>query len=120
MHQLSMIQALSLWTDLESAYHNKNSYGGDTAEIYMYRFMSRCPSAESARSRRETPSILTGIIAESLQDQVRDANEAMCSLLQHFAKTREVHIEVNGKKLGDWLKTADFDHRVHVKVVHAR
>ena len=45
MHNLSLTQALGLWGDLVEAYHGVNPYGGDVAELYLYRFMRDCPSA---------------------------------------------------------------------------
>lgn len=114
MHRLSMVQALGIWSDLEAAYYGKNSFGGDTAEIYMYRLMSSNPRAEAARQQKNP----TGIVLEGLQEQIQDANKALHSILKHFAKERNVGIMVNGKELGEWLRKADFDHRVHVKVTH--
>ncbi len=37
LHRLSMAQVFSVWSDLESAYHGRNDFGGDVAEIYFYR-----------------------------------------------------------------------------------
>jgi len=42
---MSMVQALSVWMELEDALHGENGYGGDTAEIYIYRFMAYRPGA---------------------------------------------------------------------------
>lgn len=115
MHRLSLVQALAVWSELEAAYHGKNGFGSDTAEIYMHTLMPRSPSAEEAWRRGEGKGCT--VFDTAAKELVQDANEALLSLLRHFAKTRKVHIEVNGKELGDWLKTADFDHRVHVKVI---
>ena len=46
MFHLSMSQALGLWSDLEQAYHGTNSYGGDEAELYLYRLMPNTPTAK--------------------------------------------------------------------------
>lgn len=113
MHRLSMVQALRLWSDLEAAYYGQHGYGSDTAEIYMFRLMSSNPSAESAR-REKAP---TGLLLESYQEQVREANESLYALLTHFAKVKDVRIEVYDRELGDWLKSEMHDHRVHVKVI---
>ena len=114
MHRLSMVQALSIWSELEAAYYGKNGFGGDTAEIYMYRLMSRCPRAEDGR-RQENPP---GLIREGLEEQTRDANESLYALLKHFVdSTSHVLIKVNGRELGEWLKTAGCDHRVQVQVI---
>lgn len=110
--KLSMAQALDVWSDLCDAYHGKG-WGGDTAEIYMYRFMPDCPSVNLCR---EPGKPLTGMAAEAEQRRVADANEALWALLAHFAEERNCRLTVNGKRLGKWVSKAGFDHRVHVKV----
>lgn len=103
LHTLSMEQALSLWSELEQAYFKKNGYGGDTAEIYIYRLMPH------------TPSIGT---FENLAVEAYDcANQAMYELLAMFAEDRDAVIMVAGRELGEWLKTARYHHRVHVRVL---
>ena len=123
MHRLSIVQALSLWSDLEDAYHGKHGYGGDVAEIYVYRLMPRCPLAETyIEGGQQAPSsTLTG---ETGREAIRDANEAFHNLLAHFAKRREANIEVEEYKDGKWvfsefgefLKTFNEGHRWHVRV----
>lgn len=116
MHRLSMVQALSVWTHLEAAYHGKNGFGGDTAEIYMYLMQSNNPSAESARRGQGG-----GTCLKALHEQIQETNESLCALLKHFVESRsDIRIEVDGKEMGDWVKTAGFDHRVHVRVVHTK
>lgn len=113
MHNLSMTQALSIWSELEAAYYGKNGFGTDTAEIYIYRAMPYDP----------TVAALAGVLHESERarsiaaDTYDRANESLCALFTHFAKERGAHIEVEGRELGEWLKGARFIHRVHVKVV---
>lgn len=43
MHRLSLVQALSLWSDLDDAYYGKSGFGGEVAEIYAYRLMPYAP-----------------------------------------------------------------------------
>lgn len=112
-----MVQALSLWTDLMNAYHGKNSFGGDTAEIYMYRFTSSDPSAEAAVFRGDRNVDPSSFMGQARIKQIEGANESLHNLLEHFAKTQEARVEIDGKELGAWVKTAGFAHRVHVKVV---
>lgn len=113
MHRLSLVQALALWTDLEAAYYGEHGYGSDTAEVYLYRFMPYSPSGVAALEGRNNGPISS----EVARDMVKDANEALHNLLVHYALTREAHIEVDGRELGPWLKTAGYSHRVPVKVV---
>lgn len=121
MHHLSMVQALSIWSDLESAFFNENKFGGDTAEIYIYRALTHTPTlGRSGGVELDREMNGSSIFAEGLREAYDNANTALCQLFQHFAKTREALIEVNGQELGDWLKTARFTHRIHVKVTPAR
>jgi hypothetical protein len=113
MHNISIVQALSLWTDLELALAGKNTYGGDTAEIYMYRLSERNPIL-AAYLRQPTP---TGGITEEVALSLIDAsNTSLYNLLTHFSTTRHAAITVEGRKLGAWLKKDRNTHRVHVTV----
>jgi len=112
MHNLSMTQALSIWSELEAAYYKKNGFGTDTAEIYIYTAMPYDPTVASLRGVLHESEHARNIAAESFNQ----ANESLCALFTHFSIERDAHIEVEGRELGDWLKTARFDHRIHVKV----
>lgn len=112
LHMISMLQALELWSELEKAYHGTNTFGSDTAEIYMYRVMSDSPKYEYL----EKP----GILGDAAREDVANANAVLHDLLTLFAKTREATLTVEGKKLGPWLKKANFSHRVHVTVTPTR
>lgn len=111
MKQISMAQALGIWSDLCAAYHGKG-WGGDTAEVYLYRLMPNDPSANLARAQGPKG----GMSDAALHAQVRHANESLYELLDYFAEERNCRIEINGRDLGRWLMQAAFDHRVHVKV----
>lgn len=112
MHNLSMVQALSIWSDLEAAYYGKNGFGSNTAEIYIYRAMPYDPIVAS----------LVGVLPESAHarniggESYDKANASLCALFSYFSKTREARIEIDGCELGEWLKTARYMHRIHVKV----
>ena len=108
MHNLSLIQALSLWSELEQAYFNRNGYGSDTAELYLYRFMPHHPGIDGFDKG--------GIFGEIAREAYADACVTLHALLAHFAETRSARIRVNGRPLGPWIKKAGFTHRVHVKV----
>lgn len=111
MHTLSILQALSIWSDLEQAYHGTNSYG-DEAEIYLYRLMSNKPM-ETQINLIDKPGFAGDIVREAYDA----ANQALYSILSHFSKQREAVITVEGQPLGPWLITARYIHRVHVKVI---
>jgi hypothetical protein len=113
MHHLSMVQALSIWSDLCAAYHGKNGYGGNVAEIYIYRLMADDPSACGDVYGGRKSSI--GQRAEA--ERVTRANASLFALLSHFEERHEgAAITVNTRTLGPWILNAGFDHRVHVKI----
>jgi hypothetical protein len=123
MYRLSLVQALSLWTDLEATLRAEHSYGGDVAEIYMYRLMARSPSVERyVLGGCVEPA--SSFIGEEGRTAIREANESLLNLLLHFARERQAHIEIERWdmksnlfcELGDWLRTANFNHRVHVRI----
>lgn len=110
MFNASTTQALDVWTQLERAYYNDNSYGGDEAEIYVYRMIPY--------------SNLWGkggpFGKEVTQELTSQANADLLALFLRFAKDREVDLLVEGIPPGDWLAESDNAHRWHVKVVHRK
>lgn len=117
MHNLSMMQALSIWEELVEALHDKNGFGGNTAEIYIYRLMPYVP-------------LLTGseISEQSKLDACRQANESLVALIQHFETTHDgtsiqIVLECDEEKPAvDWIfdllrnPKASMGHRVHLRV----
>jgi len=120
MHNLSMVQALSLWSDLEAAYYGKNGFGGDTAQIYVYRAMQHEPFvarlAELGRSVHVHTDADIPLDVRLAREAYDTAHESLHALFVHFATTHRARIEVEGRELGEWFKSARFDHRIHVKV----
>jgi|GEM_PF-2504515 len=122
MHRLSMVQALSLWTDLEDALRGTHGFGGNVAEIYVYRLMSRCPLVE--RHMNEPRTTWSDSMTEAVNEAVQQANESFYNVLVHFASERDAIVkvknDVGGKwmfvPVGDWLKTCGESHRFHVEV----
>ena len=109
MHTLSLEQALSLWSDLEQAYHKPEKYR--TVEIYMYRLVNGSPSARRV-DLMEDP----GFMGDLVRDVYRKANRALYALLNHFCLTRKATIKVDGRELGPWLAESLLCHRVKVTV----
>ena len=108
--RLSMVQALSIWSDLSDAFYGKNGFGGDTAEIYLYRLMPSGPAAAAASLGEP------GLHGDIAREAFDEANATLFSILAYFQKERDARIEVEGRKLGPWLSSARFNHRVHVRV----
>lgn len=95
-------ELLRLWTELEEARHGTNGFGGNTAELYAYRFGCMGPSysmdsASAAESDRKS-----GLALHALLDL----------FLEHHPG---ISLEVDGSGFGAWM-ARPFRHRVHVTV----
>jgi hypothetical protein len=121
MHRLSIVQALSVWDDLSSAYYNDNSYAGAIAEIYIYKVMPFEPTvAHTTPANRPPPG---GPIGDLIHEAHLNANATLRNILEHFAISHdaEVLIELDNPgifhPLTEWDHTTVlFEHRVHIKV----
>lgn len=107
MHNLSMTQALSIWSDLDDAYYGQHGFGGHVAEIYIYRLMARDPIREARLKPGLDPE------PEPRADTIR-ANESLRALLLHFASMREAMVRVDGRLLELWSWPES--HRLHIEV----
>lgn len=108
MEHISMLQALTVWSELWQAYYVKNGYGGDTAEIYAYTLQPRCPIMEQPLDSLPEVGIELGL----------QAAKSLYAILCLFREKHDCSIEVNGKVLGEWFADTPFVHRCHVKVEH--
>ena len=112
MVDLTMRQALSVWSDLESAYYGQNGYGGNTAEIYAYRLQQRDPTAELGL-REKVPSTFT---EAATQKQAMQAADNLIELISIFLEdTTDCEITIDGKAWRFALN-GGLVHRCHVKV----
>ena len=117
MNNISMNQALDIWSDLWMAYYGQHPYGGDTAEIYAYRLMNYDPVvaagtfAKSGFDGTETYKKHADLVYEL-------AASALVHILTKFKVDNDCEIEINGKKILLWIGSEKFDHRVHVKIIH--
>lgn len=104
IHDLSIVEAMRLWGELVECLYDVHGFGGDTCELYAYRFGHYTPAvATSAQSRMTT-------------DSVRAAATVLHALLTEFAEVHDCAIEVNGRELGDWLVESPYDWRAHVRI----
>jgi hypothetical protein len=108
---LTIRQALDVWSDLEAAYYGKNKFGGDTAEIYAYRLQQRNPTAEASM----TGFVKSGFFKESVSEQARLAGRNLLALLALFKKTHECRIILSSRRAE--LRRDGLWHRCHVKIV---
>ncbi len=119
MNNISMNQALDIWSDLWQAYYGRNGYGGDTAEIYAYRVMAYDPVV-AAGTFSKTGFDGTSTFKEHADTVYELAASALVHILTKFEVDAECRVEINGKKPIQWIGTERFDHRVHVKVIHEK
>lgn len=109
MENISINQALSVWSELWQAYYGKNDFGSDTAEIYAYKVMPRCPILETSRKKKYRK--------DEAKEYGLQAAQSLYALLVKFSMKNECIITVNGRRLGKWFLKEPFLHRCHVKVI---
>jgi hypothetical protein len=106
MINLSIAEAMRLYGELVEALHGVNGFGGNVAELYMYRF------GYSLNGK--------ALMASVDADNLRQANKSLHELLAFFSDDThaEVRIEQRGGwvPIGEWIEGAGFDHRAHVRV----
>ena len=102
LHDLRLTEAMSLWAELVEAYHGVNGFGGDTAELYAYRFGHYAPGHD------------VGFMAERY---ARRTAETLGALLDRFVDAYDVGILIDGVDYLRGTTPPAFDHRVHVMVV---
>ncbi len=123
MHNLSMAQALGVWSELEAAYYGKNGFGSDTAEIYAYRLMPRSPRLEA--TERASPGLNSYGAQKERHEAYIAAAHSLRALILHFEETHVVSVvvrlsETDRVPAAAWLSDNYFDHRLHVTVVHKK
>jgi hypothetical protein len=100
MHRLSLVQALSLWSDLDDAYYGKSCFGGEVAEIYVHRLMPHSPIAEEFMN--SGPRSKGGIIEQEGMRAMREASDTFRNLLAHYAKKRHAIVEIEDRVNDVW------------------
>lgn len=114
MHNLSMVQALWIWSELVAAYYGKNGYGGDTAEIYEYRLLPNAPAFDSDADGE--------FFAERRAELHKQAAESLRALVLHFEETHDCEVHVpfgsTSARASAVLSEMTFEHRIHLRVKH--
>lgn len=101
-----MGELLLLWGELVECRYGDNKFGGDTAELYAYRFGRHEPRLQHVTSLDDPWMVETGL----------ERAGALHALLDRFQAAYEVDIEVDGRPFGDWVRQTPFVHRAHVRV----
>lgn len=109
---ISLPNALKIWSELEAAYYGKNGYGGYTAEIYASTITPLSGLALETSKR-----IAAHRVAEEiLEEEVTDRGKTMQVLLKEFQRLHpDCRIRVNGMAVGKAFKLG-FVHRCHVEI----
>ena len=119
---VSLFQALDVWDELVMAYHENNGYGGDTAEIYIYRLMEHHPAIALA-NKDGAPDFAVETATESYQKATAALHELMCLFMKSWncaisiMETREKGYEVSvGHEFRELMVKDPITHRVHIRV----
>ena len=116
---LSPDRLVRVWEELCTALHNKNSYGGDICEIYVFTMLA---------GHSPTLKLVTWSDADALKSDadalklLADCRKNLISICQYFQETHSCQISVlddnNIWVRMDWWCKLDThqDHRWHVKV----
>ena len=110
------LELAKLWGELVEAYHGKNGFGGDTAELYSYRF------------QRMNPRLHASVMEEgSAKDEAEwkhyfEAGRALLSLVQQFCMDSQCSATIDGIEAEKWAEKIAcddhrFNHRAHVKIL---
>jgi hypothetical protein len=111
MNNISMNQALGIWSELWQAYYGDNSYGSDTAEIYAYRLMQYSPALLMPPE--------THLNQERLREIGRLAAQSLRDIVFMFCKEADCLCSIDGEDCDTWLAhNPEFSHRCHIYIRH--
>jgi hypothetical protein len=105
IHDLSLVEAMKLWGELVECLYDVHGFGGDTCELYAYRF------------GHYTPDVAINTQSRMAKDAMRSSATVLHALLTEFAEVYDCTIAINGRDLGDWLIESPYDWRAHVCVI---
>jgi len=109
LESVNVLQALSIWAELEDAYRGENGYGGTVAEIYAFRLMPHSPLAQTQPNSADA------------YERFGAAQSALRRLLDLFCEARpDASITIKCGSAwatpGVWAGAFAFNHRAHVRV----
>lgn len=101
---VSTSQALDLWSELHQALFGDNAYGGDVAEIYLFRLMPASPLNDD----RSNPMTIAAY---------RNANHALHGLCRLFEERMPAIVSFeDGTNIDELLADPPANHRIHLRV----
>jgi len=113
MVDLTIRQAVHVWSELQDAYRGINGYGGHTAEIYAYRLQQRDPTAEAT----STSFTETQMHKQAVHEQAVHAGLNLIGLIEIFMDTYDCVVTVDDHGAWKGALLTGLYHRCHVKIV---
>lgn len=105
---LSPLQAIDLFEEMMRCLYGDNKFGGDVAEIYIFRLMPHSPCANLNQD---------GTMSESGLDAYRDACRRLHALCTLFAERNDAFVSFeDGTSIDALLDQEPHTHRVHLRV----
>ncbi|MCP4990874.1 MAG: hypothetical protein GY928_33985 [Colwellia sp.] len=99
--QVNAFELMKLYSELTEAYYGVNSYGGNIAEIYMYRLKNYNPTIHSkskGKHKKKEVERLEMLCARQL-----------VGLVKLFCKERHCTANINGSSPDDFLRESQAD-----------
>jgi hypothetical protein len=111
---------LKVWNLLCEAYYDKNSYGGDVAEIYFYLLQSRSPAKEAHVNKHGLTTLYSnGVMGKEWLEEDTATAQTFKDLFLLFEKQWDCKLTFeDGTPVSEW-KPEPF-HRLHIKVTRSR
>ena len=107
--EVSQLELMKLWAELNEAWHGINGFGGDTAEVYSYRLQPYSPMAHGA-NETDIGNIDKRILCSN-------AANALVNLVEMFCHEYNCTATIDNIPPQRWKYEIDiFDHRAHVKI----
>jgi hypothetical protein len=94
MKNISQVQLVTVWSQLEKCLHGTNTYSNDIAEIYassLFTYVTCCNLPEN-----------TTFGAEAKRTQTINAEHAMCEICQLFMEMRNCLITIDALTPQEW------------------
>jgi hypothetical protein len=107
MHNLSLTQALEVWSTLDDAY-----YEGASVELYLYQFMPHNPAVAAHKLGLAENPHTTNVVREVYTVSKESAH----NVFQAFCRKRRCDICVNGVALEAWYADDVITDRLTIRV----
>lgn len=113
MFNISILDALSIWSELEAALYGDNKYGGTVAEIYSIHVRPFSPTAWEGYKNQSK----IGLLFDCLIEEATENGKTLYDLLQRFKTRHKCDFEIDGMTPEEALLETPFVGRCHVEVL---